>query len=103
MFSTDWPHHQFDRPEEILPPDLPEALRRDLLLASVHATRSAAYAVDLMHLAGGGSAVYTTCPLDRALRDIHTVTQHRRAAPMQFENAGRMMLGLEPGDPAILQ
>jgi alkylation response protein AidB-like acyl-CoA dehydrogenase len=83
--------------------DLPEALRRDLLLASVHATRSAAYAVDLMHLAGGGSAVYTTCPLDRALRDIHTVTQHRRAAPMQFENAGRMMLGLEPGDPGILQ
>jgi alkylation response protein AidB-like acyl-CoA dehydrogenase len=83
--------------------DLPDALRRDLLLASVHATRSAAYAVDLMHLSGGGSAVYATCPLERALRDIHTVTQHRRSAPIQFEIAGRMMLGLEPGDPSVLQ
>jgi alkylation response protein AidB-like acyl-CoA dehydrogenase len=83
--------------------DLPDALRRDLLLASVHATRSAAYAVDLMHLSGGGSAVYATCPLERALRDVHTVTQHRRSAPIQFETAGRMMLGLEPGDPSVLQ
>lgn len=83
--------------------DLPEALRRDLVLASVHATRSAAYAVDLMHLSGGGSAVYARCPLERALRDMHTVSQHRRSAPVQFEIAGRMMLGLEPGDPAVLQ
>ena len=83
--------------------DLPDALRRDLLLASVHATRSAAYAVDLMHLSGGGSAVYATSPLERALRDIHTVTQHRRSAPIPFEIAGRMMLGLEPGDTSVLQ
>jgi len=83
--------------------DLPDTLRRDLLLASVHATRSAAYAVDLMHLSAGGSAVYATCPLERALRDIHTVTQHRRSAPIQFEIAGRMMLGLEPGDPSVFQ
>ena len=83
--------------------DLPDTVRRDLLLASVHATRSAAYAVDLMHLSGGGSAVCATCPLERALRDIHTVTQHRRSAPIQFEIAGRMMLGLEPGDLSVLQ
>jgi alkylation response protein AidB-like acyl-CoA dehydrogenase len=82
-----------------LPPDL----RRDLLLASVHATRSAAYAVDLMHLSAGGSAVYASSPLERALRDIHTLTQHRRAAPIQFEVVGRMLLGLEPGDPSVLQ
>ncbi len=83
--------------------ELPNTLRRDLLLASVHATRSAAYAVDLMHLSGGGSAVYSACPLERALRDIHTVTQHRRSAPIQFEIAGRMILGLESGDPSVLQ
>jgi alkylation response protein AidB-like acyl-CoA dehydrogenase len=83
--------------------DLPNTLRHDLLLASVHATRSAAYAVDLMHLSGGGSAVYSACPLERALRDIHTVTQHRRSAPIQFEIVGRMMLGLESGDPSVLQ
>src|SRR5262245_26660572 len=82
------------------PPDQP---RRDLRGASVRATRSAAYAVDLMHLSGGGSAVYATCPLERALRDIHTVTQHRRSAPIQFEVAGRMMLDLAPGDPSVLQ
>ena len=103
--ARSWLYATADSVAELVDPDvdLPNTLRRDLLLASVHATRSAAYAVDLMHLSGGGSAIYATCPLERALRDIHTVTQHRRSAPIQFEIAGRMMLGLESGDPSVLQ
>ncbi len=78
-------------------------LRRDLILASTHATKVAAEAVTVMHLAGGGSAVYTKNPLDRAFRDIHTATQHRRSGPVQFETTGRMLLGLDPDDPLVWQ
>src|SRR3954451_190980 len=101
-----WLHATADRISELCSrrAPLPTELRRDLLLASVNATRSAAYAVDLMHLSAGGSAVYAACPLERALRDMHTLTQHRRGAPIQFEIAGRMLLGLDPGsDRAALQ
>jgi predicted TIM-barrel fold metal-dependent hydrolase len=32
MFSTDYPHHHYDRPEDALPPiDVPEASLRKLL------------------------------------------------------------------------
>jgi predicted TIM-barrel fold metal-dependent hydrolase len=30
LFSTDWPHWQWDTPEEALPPDLPDELRRKI-------------------------------------------------------------------------
>jgi alkylation response protein AidB-like acyl-CoA dehydrogenase len=78
-------------------------LRCELMLASAHATRSAASAVDRMHLAGGGSAIYSSSPLDRAHRDVHAATQHRRTAPIQFEITGRMLLGLDPDDPMVWQ
>ena len=30
LFSTDWPHGQYESPEEALPPDLPIELRRKI-------------------------------------------------------------------------
>jgi hypothetical protein len=41
-------------------------------------------------------AVFATSPLDRMLRDMHTVAQHMLAGPERFEMAGRMLLGAEP-------
>ncbi len=76
--------------------------RTDLLLAAANATRSTAVAVDLVYTAAGGSANYRRIPLQRALRDIHAVTQHIATSPQQYENAGRMLLGQQPLLPIVL-
>jgi alkylation response protein AidB-like acyl-CoA dehydrogenase len=78
------------------------AERADLLLASAHATRSAAAAVDIAYTAAGATANYRRSPLQRALRDIHAVTQHIATAPSQYESAGRMLVGLPPLQSRIL-
>jgi alkylation response protein AidB-like acyl-CoA dehydrogenase len=78
------------------------AERADVLLASAHATRSAATAVDLVSTTAGATANYRRSPLQRALRDIHAVTQHIATAPSQYESAGRMLVGLPPLHSRIL-
>ena len=69
--------------------------RRDLRLATTHATRQCARAVDLMYNLGGGSSVYETSRLQRCFRDIHVATQHMLVATPTLELAGRLFLGLE--------
>jgi len=76
--------------------------RADLLLAAVNATRNAAEAVQLVYTVAGGTANYRHSALQRALRDVHAVTQHIGTAPQQYEDAGRMVLGLEPLQPILL-
>ena len=75
--------------------------RAELLLAAVNATRRAAEAVQLVYVLAGGSANYRHSPLQRALRDVHAVTQHVGMAPQQYEEAGRMVLGLQPVQPLL--
>ena len=69
--------------------------RRDLRLATSHATRSCARAIDLMYNLGGGTSVYETSRLQRCFRDIHVATQHMLVATPTLELAGRLFLGLE--------
>ena len=76
--------------------------RADLLLAAANATRSAASAVDIVYTVAGATANYRRSPLQRALRDIHALTQHIVTAPHQFESAGRMLVGLQPLPPALI-
>jgi indole-3-acetate monooxygenase len=76
--------------------------RADILLAAANATRSAAAAVDIVYTAAGATANYRRSPLQRALRDIHAVTQHVGTAPQQYESAGRMLLGLQPLPPPLI-
>jgi alkylation response protein AidB-like acyl-CoA dehydrogenase len=78
------------------------AERGEVLLAAAHATRSAAAAVDMVYTAAGASANARRSPLQRALRDIHAVTQHIATAPSQYESAGRMLVGLPPVHARIL-
>lgn len=78
-----------------------EEHRRDVRLATSHATRSCAKAVDLMYELGGGTSVYRRSPLQRMFRDIHVATQHMMVSPATLELTGRLFLGLET-DTALL-
>jgi alkylation response protein AidB-like acyl-CoA dehydrogenase len=69
--------------------------RSELRLATTHAVRTSARAVDLMYEAAGGTAVFRTSPLQRCFRDVHTVTQHAMVAPPTLETIGSVLLGLE--------
>lgn len=69
--------------------------RRDVRLATTHAVRSCARAVDLMYHLGGGTSVYRSSPLQRIFRDMHVATQHMMVGEGTMEVAGRLFLGLE--------
>jgi indole-3-acetate monooxygenase len=63
--------------------------RAGLWLASAHAGHSAYAAVDMLYTAAGATAVYSTSPLDRCLRDARTALQHVCMQEVHFELAGR--------------
>jgi len=69
--------------------------RRDVRLATTHATRASAAAVDLMYELGGGTSVYRRSPLQRIFRDVHVATQHMMVSPSTLELTGRLFLGVE--------
>ena len=54
-----------------------------------------------MYTLTGGSANYRHSSLQRSLRDTQATTQHVGMAPQQYEEAGRMLLGLEPLQPLL--
>jgi len=66
-------------------------------LASAHAAASAAQAVDIVYTLGGASSVYTSSKLERALRDVHTITQHVGASFAWYERTGQYFLGMGVG------
>ncbi len=52
--------------------------------------------VDSMYAIGGTTSIYTSCPLERAHRDVHTMARHVMAQPMWLEEAGRVKFGMAP-------
>ena len=75
--------------------------RADLRLSVFNAHAAAVEAVNLMYHVGGGTSAYAASPLDRLLRDAHTINQHLVAAPKWPETAGRVYLGLDSGVPLL--
>ena len=65
-------------------------------LAAWHAVTSAARAVDLVYQTGGATSLYATCPIERAFRDVHAITQHLGVHPRTLEPVGQVLYGLEP-------
>ena len=55
--------------------------------------------VSSMYDLAATSAIYRSHPLDRIMRDILTANQHGVVHPKMYRPAGRLLLGLDPGDP----
>jgi alkylation response protein AidB-like acyl-CoA dehydrogenase len=75
--------------------------RARVRLAGWHAVTSAVQAVDLVYLTGGATSLYATCPIERAFRDVHAITQHIGAHSRILETTGRVLFGLEPDIPVL--
>ena len=65
-------------------------------LACSHAVQSCADAVTLLYSAAGAAMSDGDHPLARCFRDIHVVGQHLMATPHAIDDAGRVLLGLDP-------
>jgi alkylation response protein AidB-like acyl-CoA dehydrogenase len=67
--------------------------------AAHHAVDQSRNTVEAMYAAGGVSSLYTSCPLERAHRDMHAMSRHIVAQAFWLENAGRVKLGMRPTHP----
>jgi alkylation response protein AidB-like acyl-CoA dehydrogenase len=67
--------------------------------AGLHAAEVAEAAVDTAYAAGGIDSLYTSCPLERAHRDMHAMRRHIVGQALWLEDAGRVRLGAAPTHP----
>ncbi len=68
-----------------------------IMLIDTH--RVAKEVIASMYDLAATSAIYRSHPLDRLMRDILTACQHGIVHPKMYRPAGRLLLGLEAGDP----
>ena len=73
-----------------------------LYSASLHAAAIGRAGVVAMHAAAGTPALYIDCPLERSVRDLHTMEQHIAAQPLWLEDAGRVLVGHAPTNPLFM-
>ena len=71
--------------------------RRRLACANVGA--SCRQAVDMVFALAGATPIYSGHRLERALRDIHTASQHLFVSPVWWEKTGQYYFGLGLGMP----
>jgi alkylation response protein AidB-like acyl-CoA dehydrogenase len=67
-------------------------------LACSHCCAEAVRAVDLVAAQAGITVSFPSSPLERAVRDVRVVPQHVMVAPGAIVAAGRVLLGLDPGN-----
>lgn len=63
--------------------------------AAAWAVARAVTAVDAAYRAGGGTSPYAACPLQRRLRDVHTLQQHFLVNAEAMTSAGAILAGQE--------
>ena len=68
-------------------------------LAVTHAVHESARAIDMLYHASGTNAVRSHNLLERYFRDVHAAMMHAGGLLSNFEQGGRVTLGLPPGAP----
>lgn len=69
--------------------------RSDVRLANAHAAETAMSVTDMLAASLGATAIFETCALERAARDVHAVAKHIAMSPNNYIVAGRLGLGLD--------
>lgn len=70
--------------------------RARLRIACAYASARAREVVAMAYHRAGATAIHAANPFERRFRDMNTVAQQVQAAPSNFENAGKALLGLDP-------
>ena len=69
--------------------------------AATHAAETAASVTRTANTLAGGSSIYSSSSLQRHARDAEAITHHFTVAPHTWEEAGRILLGRNPGVPVF--
>ena len=69
--------------------------RLHVRLATTHTVKTCADIVRSMYELAGGSALYSSAPIQRIFRDVHAATQHMMVSTATLELTGRLLLGVE--------
>ncbi|MGE0703894.1 MAG: acyl-CoA dehydrogenase family protein [Vicinamibacterales bacterium] len=70
-------------------------------IASTQAVETAATVTRTASTLGGGTSLFLTSALQQRARDAEALTHHFTVAPHTWEQAGRVLLGRQPGVPAF--
>lgn len=73
------------------------AARADIRIANAHAAETAMSITDMLAASAGAAAIFETCALERAVRDVRAAAKHIAMSPNNYITAGRLALGLDPG------
>jgi indole-3-acetate monooxygenase len=71
--------------------------RADIRIANAHAAETAMSVTDMLAASAGAVAIFETCVLERAVRDVRAAAKHIAMSPNNYIIAGRLALGLDPG------
>ena len=80
---------------------LSSELRARFRLACTNAGTASVDAVDRVYRAGGTESIYTSSPVERLFRDVHTVAAHVAMRPATFADGGALLLGERPNMPGF--
>jgi alkylation response protein AidB-like acyl-CoA dehydrogenase len=71
--------------------------RARLRIACAHAAEASVSVVQMLATEAGAVAIFESCELERAVRDINAAVKHVAMSPYSYIVAGRLRLGLDPG------
>ncbi len=71
--------------------------RATIRIANAHAAETAMSITDMLAASAGAAAIFESCALERAVRDVHAAAKHIAMSPNNYIIAGRLALGLDPG------